>query len=110
MAGTIYHVQVLRCWSQACSLVAHVFTCACCTGATSTEAWEAVRDALMPAVKACILPGSWTGWHDAGDACLQAEPICEALSLYHLLLSREAQHSQSLTGLPCQQLCILSLG
>lgn len=68
-------------------------------GGLPTEAWEAVRDVLMPDVKACLLPGSQTGWHDAGDACLNAEPICEALSLYHLLLSREAQQGQSLTGL-----------
>ena len=56
----------------------------------------------MPAVKACLLPGSETGWRDAGDACLQAEPICEALSLYHLLLSRDVQQGRSLTGLSQQ--------
>ncbi|CAL5221486.1 g3687 [Coccomyxa viridis] len=67
-------------------------------GGTPSEAWEAVRDRLMPAVKACLLPGTQMGWRDAGDACLQAEPICEALSLYHLLLSREAQQGRSLTG------------
>ena len=72
----------------------------CGAGGLPSEAWEAVRGALMPAVKACLLPGSQAGWHDAGDACFKAEPICEALSLYHLLLSREAQQRQSLTGLP----------
>ena len=70
----------------------------CCAGDLPKEAWEAVRDVLMPAVRACLLPGSATGWHDAGDACLHAEPICEALSLYHLLLSREVQPGHSLTG------------
>ena len=74
----------------------------CCAGCGPSEAWEAVRDMLMPAVKACLLPGSQTGWRDAGDACLEAEPICEALSLYHLLLSRDAQQGQSLTGMSQQ--------
>ena len=60
-------------------------------GDVPSEEWNAIGHVLMPVVRACLFPDIETGWHNAGDACLQAEPICEALSLYHLLLSRDTE-------------------
>ena len=80
-------------------------TSACDTVDTAPSAeWKALSSHLLPAVRACLLrqhPDAALGWHDAVDACLKAEAICEALSLYHLLLSRDGIRQQgSATGLP----------
>ena len=61
--------------------------------------WSVLEPALLPAVRTCLLPRSVTGWHSPADACIQAEPICEALSLYHLLLSRDGKQGGNVTGL-----------
>ena len=73
-------------------------------GSAASADWEALSPHLLPAVRACLLrqhPGAAWGWHNAGDACLKAEALCEALSLYHLLLSRDTIHKESgMTGMP----------
>ena len=73
-------------------------------GSAPSADWEALSSHLLPAVRACLVrqhPDAAVGWHDAGDACLKAEAICEALSLYHLLLSRDGIQKEGLaTGLP----------
>ena len=61
--------------------------------------WSVLEPALLPAVRTCLIPTSATGWHSPADACIQAEPICEALSLYHLLLSRDGKQGEYVTGL-----------
>ena len=61
--------------------------------------WSVLEPALLPAIRTCLLPSSATGWHSPADACMQAEPICEALSLYHLLLSRDGKQGECVTGL-----------
>ena len=61
--------------------------------------WSILEPALLPAIRTCLLPSSATGWHSPADACIQAEPICEALSLYHLLLSRDGKQGVYVTGL-----------
>lgn len=74
-------------------------------GGVPSEEWDAIGHVLMPAVRACLSQDIETGWHNAGDACMHAEPICEALSLYHLLLSRDTKETHNLTGLSKQIFC-----